>query len=457
MKTDQAIGLLPAPIEPIQIDEKMAPRPLTSSHSWSPSMKIELHMDFESRSSLELGDVGLCRYMASPLTELLFLWYRPAVWVQSKLEYKFLDEAKCWRIWEEANDIFSDPQVPTDLDNYLQDPEVEIVAFNSAFERKGLEKVGRTLPPSRFVDPQVSGRYLSLPAKLRIQCQVLDVPDYLGKADRGEELVKLFCKKVFVKAKKKQPATEYYNDWNSHPQEWQEFLDYGRRDVVAEGELLRRCRILGAYPLPPRERELWLLDQKINDRGMPVDVEFVRKMYNLALRAKDEAKKGFEALTGVLNANSPALVKAWAHTQGYPYPSLNKDIVTSALKDSEIKLTDVCREALEMRREAASTSYQKLGAILESVLPDGRLCGQFVFMGSSRCGRWSGNIVQFHNMARPGKVGSYDFEDQKVVKEARAMVHAEDYEGIKVKYGSVLLVVKYLIRTVFVAPGNEGK
>ena len=49
-------------------------------------------------------------------------------------------------------------------------------------------------------------------------------------------------------------------------------------------------------------------------------------------------------------------------------------------------------------------------------------------------------------------MGGYDFEDQKVVQEARAMVHAEDYDGIKLKYGSVLLVVKSLIRTVFVAP-----
>jgi hypothetical protein len=55
-------------------------------------------------------------------------------------------------------------------------------------------------------------------------------------------------------------------------------------------------------------------------------------------------------------------------------------------------------------------------------------------------------------MARPAVVGGYDFEDQKVVKEARAMVYGEKYDEIKAKYGSVLLVVKSLIRTVFVAP-----
>ena len=58
-----------------------------------------------------------------------------------------------------------------------------------------------------------------------------------------------------------------------------------------------------------------------------------------------------------------------------------------------------------------------------------------------------------HNLARPvpltGPDGTfYDFEDQKVVKEARALVHGENYGEIMAKYGSVLLVVKNLIRTV---------
>jgi DNA polymerase len=214
-------------------------------------------------------------------------------------------------------------------------------------------------------------------------------------------------------------------------------------------------RILKALPLPEFEQKLWLLDQKINDRGMPVDVGFVRKMYALALRAKKEAKENFEVMTGAANANSPTQIKAWALTQGYPYATLKKDTVTSVLKDPDIQLTDICRTALKLRAEAASTSYQKLGKILEHVSSDGRLRGQFIFMGSSRCGRWSGSAVQLHNMARPlppDKLNGFDFEDQKVVKEARAMVYAEDYEGIKAKYGSVLLVVKSLIRTVFVAP-----
>src|SRR3984957_12880302 len=189
--------------------------------------------------------------------------------------------------------------------------------------------------------------------------------------------------------------------------------------------------------------------------------------------AKAEAKLNFEKMTGVENANSPAQIKAWANPQGYPFDSLKKDTVTSALKDPTLNISDLCRKALKMRAEAASTSYQKLGKILEMVSSDGKLRGQFVFMGSARCGRWAGNAVQLHNMARPlpltvcqgchslvpekgAKACSncnsdvlkvFDFEEQKVVVEARADIRTGDYEMMKYKYGSVLLLVKNLIRT----------
>src|SRR6266403_1316065 len=407
-------------------------------------MIVELHNDFESRSPVSPSDVGLHNYIFHPDTEPLFLWYN-------------INGAgyQCWRIWEydefKARDWENMP-VPQDLDEALNDPKIMLVAFNSAFERYMLRKLGYEIPANRFIDPQVGGRYLSLPASLEVQGTVLGLPAHLAKDKRGDDLITLFCEKVIVKATKKNPAREYYNDWTTHPREWEEFLNYGKQDVVAEGELLRRMRILGALPLPEFEQKLWLLDQLVNDRGMPVDVEFVRKMYRLAVRAKEEAKKNFEIMTGVTNANSPTQIKKWAKTQGYPYSTLKKDTVTSVLKDPEIKLTPTCRAALKMRAEAASTSYQKLGKILEAVSPNGRLCGQFIFYGSSRCGRWSGNAVQLHNMARPMVVGEikddagkvirpgYDFEDQKVVMEARAMVYAEDYDGIKEKYLSVLLV-----------------
>src|SRR6266851_10137843 len=243
---------------------------------------IELHLDFESRSLLSPSDVGLHNYIFCPATEPLFLWYKIG-----DTQYS------CVRYWD-GDRIGFHPE----LEAALLNPSVVLVAYNCAFERYMLQKLGWTIPASRFIDPQVGGRYLSLPASLDVQGRVLGLPVNLAKDERGEELIKLFCEKVVVKATKKNPvAREYYNDWNSHPKEWQEFLDYGRQDVVAEGELLRRMRILRALPLPEFEQKLWLLDQAVNDRGMPVDIGFVTKMYKLAVKAKQEAKENFEKMT----------------------------------------------------------------------------------------------------------------------------------------------------------------
>jgi len=401
-----------------------------------------LHLDFETFSHAELSgkkkdSVGVWNYWHHPTTEILMLGYK-------------LPGEDVVKIWEPH----SGP-VPEDLKVAISNSKITISAFNSTFERYGLEKLGFIIPVERFIDPQAAARYLSMPGDLDEVSTILRLPPELAKDKRGEALIELFCKPQ--KLRKKRGAAQEYtrNTWETHPAEWEEFKKYCMQDVVAEEEVSRREEILEALPLPPFEQKVWVFDQKVNDRGVPVDVEFVEKMYRLALRSKKEAKEAFEKLTGIENANSPAQVKAWAKPQGYPFSTLRKETVTSVLKDPEVKLTDVCRQALQMRREAASTSYQKLAKILQQVSPDGRLRNQFVYMGSARCGRWSGNAVQLHNIARPGLLGVYDFEDQKVVREARQLVYREDYEGIKAKYGSVLLVVKNLIRTVFVAEREE--
>ena len=148
--------------------------------------------------------------------------------------------------------------------------------------------------------------------------------------------------------------------------------------------------------------------------------------------------------------------------RGYPYNTLRKETVDSALKDPALTIAPEARQALTARREATSTTYTKLAKIMQQISPDGMLRNQFVYMGSSRNGRWSSRGgVQLHNMARPGVIGKsqenpdgYDFELQSVVREAREMMARGDYEGIKAKYKSVLLVVKNLIRTVFTANVN---
>lgn len=397
-------------------------------------MKPHLHLDFETRSTQELGgstSVGLHNYAIHESTIPLMLAY---AYGESPVQ-----------LWEPRLGF-----MPDDLRQGLEDSKQLLIAWNSSFERHILEyKFGIKILAERFVDPQPSARYLSLPGSLDTVGEILNLPSEFAKDKKGEDLIKLFSVPHLTKKKKGETQTQYFNDWNTHPEEWQLFGDYCKRDIVAEREITRRLTLLKVFPLPELESRIWAWDQKCNDRGMPVDRKFVENMYALGTRSKTEAVEKQNKLTGLENANSNTQLLAWAQTQGYEPNSLNKNTVEAQIKYHSDTLTPLCIEVLEARRAASSTTYKKLAAILRQVSPDGRLRGQFLYMGSARCGRWSGAGVQLHNMARPGIVNGYDFEDQDVVKEAREMVRQMDYDGIQSKFGSVLLVIKNLIRTIF--------
>lgn len=388
-----------------------------------------LHLDFETRSTQELGgpkSVGLWSYANHESTEILML-----AWA--------IDDGPV-QIWEPHLGL-----MPQKLQTALADSSIEVAAFNSSFERYILKfKLGIDVDIQRFQDPQASARYLSLPGNLEDVGEILGLPSELAKDKEGKRLVDLFSQPH--KRKKKDGGGEYFPDWNSHPEDWEKFKSYCIRDVVAEREVMRRERLLGVMPLPPLERKIWIFDQVVNDRGIPVDVQFVKKALKLAEREKQEAIEAQNKLTGLENANSNSQMLAWVKTQGFEGNSLRKGAVDAALKYNE-KLTPLGRQVLESRKAASSTTYKKMAAILRQVSSDGRLRNQFLYMGSSRCGRWSGNGVQLHNLARPNNT----FEVEENVEKARAMIHAEDYEGIKREFGSVLLTVKYNIRTAFVA------
>ena len=395
-----------------------------------------LHFDFESRSTQELSgslSIGLDNYWRHPETQPLMLAF---AYGDNPVE-----------LWQPHVE-----NMPANLRKGLEDQKQLCSAWNSSFERYGLKyKFNIDVPIERWRDPQASARYLSLPGDLDTVGEILALPPEMTKDKRGEALIDLFSYPHKTRKKKDEIQTEYFNDWNSHPDEWQEFQEYCKRDIIAEREIMRRLQLLHVFPLPPKEQEIWYFDQKCNDRGMPVDVQFVKNMYQLGSRSKKEAVEEQNRLTGLENANSNLQMLEWVKTQGYPYNTLKKGTVDVVLKYERDVLTPLGIQVLKARKAASSTTYKKLATILRQVSPDGQLRNQFIYMGSARCGRWSGNAVQLQNLARPdGK-----FEDQTVVNRARSSVYKMDYDGIFKEYGSVLLTVKNLIRTVFVAPEDR--
>lgn len=401
-----------------------------------------LHGDFETRSEVQLrGDesVGLHNYAIHPTTRaLMFAWA--------------INDGPI-SLWE----IEQGQECPKILYEAIEDPEVQCAAWNSAFERYIFCYVlKRNIPIARWIDPQASARYLSLPDDLETAAIALGLPREFHKDEKGEQLIKVFSSLTIPRRvrTKKSVVTEvpvpYFRDYKSDPLLWDDFGQYCIQDVAAEREIARRLQVFGTYPLPERERRIWELDQKINDRGMPTDREFVRKAYSIGVQTSDKAVEKLKALTGLENPKSQKQMLEWVQKHGYEPNTLRKEYVALALDSPDMDAPDrQAREVLELRKVANSTSYKKLATIERHLSPDERLKNQFIFMGSSRAARWSSAAGQLHNMARP----TPEFEEEENLDAARQLIYAEDYQGIVAKFGesNVMPAVKSSIRSSFVA------
>jgi len=263
---------------------------------------IHLHLDFETRSRLDIREVGLDNYAQS--AEVLMLAYAfgdapPSLWFPHEGP---LPDA----LW------------------LLARPEVIKVAWNSAFERAIFKHaLGIDIPIRQWLDPAARARYALGTASLAQTCDVLGLAEEEGKLASGKKLMRLFSFPVKTKKRLGQ-----FNDWTTHPAQWAEFAEYCRRDVVAERAVLHK---LAKFPLPLMERRLWALDQEINERGMPVDMAFVTAARRLVDDERARLMAELTDLTGLENPNSVPQLLGWLKGEGYPLGSLGAKKVEAVL------------------------------------------------------------------------------------------------------------------------------
>lgn len=390
---------------------------------------MKLHLDFETKSKVDLKRAGLDRYARHKSTRVLMLAFA-------------VDQFDV-HLWEAHKG-----PMPERLRSLLENPDVEIVAFNAAFERAILLHVlGIDVPLERFVCAQAMCSSLALPDDLdRAMRDGLRMPAEFQKDSRGHALIKLFC--VPNKPTKKRP--QEWNDWTTHPVEWEEFCVYCRRDVIAERVLFHK--LLPYLPDIIDMRRLWCMAQRINERGVHVDMEIVRGAQIVADRTKEILFDKMRELSGLENPNSVDQVLPWISARGYPYNNLRKERVVMAL-DPDIGerqfMTEECIQFLELRQLAAKTSVTKLAAIERAVSAGNRLRHMFAFRKAGRTGRYGGRVVQLQNLARPHP------EVAKFLAEARELLRDADYESVAALFTSPLDVVSSSIRSVLCAP--EGR
>lgn len=141
---------------------------------------------------------------------------------------------------------------------------------------------------------------------------------------------------------------------------------------------------LSHFPVPENIWEEFWIDQRINDRGIEVDMEFARNAIELDKKSREALMDEVKALTGLENPNSVMQLKEWLHGQGVAFESLDKKAVAAILPTAP----PVVQRVLRIRQKLAKSSVKKYQAMENTVCNDSRARGMFRFYGASRTGRW---------------------------------------------------------------------
>lgn len=267
---------------------------------------LYLYIDVETRSKLDARKAGVEMHLRN--AEVLILAYVLGDGV-----------VRAWLPLTEA--------MPDDLEMYLRRPEITKVAWNAAFERLALTyALGITIPVSQWVDPAVMARYASLPSGLADVCRILGLEGE-GKNKEGKRLIQTFCF----------PGKRGHKTPEQEPEKFHKFVEYCKQDVVAERAVMRK--LSSAFALPEQENRILALDQKINDRGIPVDLQFVKNGIAIVDRERERILSEMKQITGLENPNSNTQLLKWLRAQGYPFTSLGKEFVKRALVTKEGSVT----------------------------------------------------------------------------------------------------------------------
>ena len=371
-----------------------------------------LAADIECFSDVDLIKCGVYAYADSPAFEILLFAYS-------------FDGGETQII-----DLAQGEKLPAEVEEAIFDVSVTKTAYNANFERTCLSKYfGRYIPPESWHCSAVQAAMLALPRSLEDVGRVLGLDEQ--KMKEGKELIRYFC----VPCKPTKANGGRTRNLPCHaPEKWELFKTYCKRDVDVEKSIRRK---LHNFPIPESEMELYRLDQRINDRGVLVDMGLVKQAIACERLHKEVVTKRAYELTGLENPNSVAQLKGWLGDMGMEAESLSRKAVSEMIAETDGEV----EELLRLRLLMAKTSVKKYEAMERSVCSDGRVHGMLMFYGANRSGRWSGKNVQIQNLPKN------DIPDLEL---ARDLVKQGRFEDIELLYDSTPNVLSELIRTAFI-------
>lgn len=415
--------------------------------------KHKFHIDYETRSAVDLKKTGHHIYATSPTTDALCMAYA-------------LDEEdiKLWVLGEPMPGVFKD---------YAEDPEVMFTAHNAAFEFHMWNFVCAKnygwpqIPMNRFDCTMVRAFAMGLPGALEKAAKAVGMP--YEKDMHGYRVMMQLCKPRSgpiddcgtCRGKGLMNMAGFWETcycvqwWESRDstpkvdirQKYQDLYKYCPQDVVVARELDKRV-----LPLSPHERKIWLLDQKINFRGVQLDeraalsaIEMVKTEQLKFNGLMKEKTNGF-----VNTCNSSVKMAVWITDQGVDCASVAKAFVLDMLELDD--LPNHVRDVLHLRQEASKSSTAKLKAMITGKSPDGRVRGCFQYNGAASTRRWAGRRIQLQNIKRP----DLDQEEIDLIMDNLSQVPPEEAKAyLDIFHGSVISPISDCVRAMLcAAPGK---
>ena len=373
-----------------------------------------LSIDIETRSSVDIGKAGAYKYAQSPDFEILLFAYQ-------------LDDYSV-----EVIDLKNGEEIPSEIAEMLDNPDVIKHAYNAAFEWYCLNRAGYETPIDQWRCTMAHGLYCGYTAGLDATGKAIGLPQDKQKLTTGRALIRYFC--VPCKPTKTNGGRIWNQPWHD-TDKWNLFKEYCCQDVVTEHEILKR---LDLFPMPEEEERLWQMDVLMNAYGVRVDTELIEGALYIdqisAQRLTDEAVR----LTGLSNPNSTAQLVKWLQDNGTETDNLRKETVSELLDGIN---PEKVQRMLEIRQQLGKTSIKKYVAMDTACGEGDRVRGLTQYYGANRTGRWAGRLVQMQNLPR-----NY----LKTLDYARNLVKAKNYDGVKILYGNVPDTLSQLIRTAFI-------
>lgn len=341
-------------------------------------------LDFETASACDLLKSGAWRYSQDFSTFLTHVGFKVIVDHQPRPTRV---------IWGAAIN-----KLDGELYELVCDPSVMFLAQNCSFEmgmwKEHMMPLGYPdIPIERWHDTMASAAMHSLPLGLDAMGKALNLQ--VQKDMEGHRLMLKMCK----------PDKD--GGWSHHTQEnlHREAI-YNVGDVDSQFEAYQVTGGLG-----PSERAVWVADQRINQRGILVDVPFVHACIDVLNQVRVPMTLEFRELTGGLNPTQREKILNWVNEQGVALGDMRKDTLDGMLDPGDefdmenweqiatVPIPPNVFRVIQLRRSLASSSVAKLERMLRCASMDGRVRYTMQYHGANT-GRWAGRLIQIQNYPR---------------------------------------------------------